>query len=107
MINKRLSSISPRIAILGAFIAVVAISAAALLITRGGPEAKVEASMLPRAARLERVDGSVGIARAEDQNTQLDWAEASINTPVTVGDRVYARDDSHASIALTGSHYVR
>ena len=105
--NKRLSSISPKITILGAFIAIVAISAAALLFTRGGSEAKGDPAMHPRAARLERVDGSVGIARAEDQNKQLDWAEASINTPVSVGDRIYARDNAHASIALTGHNYVR
>ena len=105
--NKRLSSISPKITILGAFIAIVAISAAALLLTRGGSEAKGDPLMQPRAARLERVDGSVGIARAVDQGKQLDWAEASINTPITVGDRIYARDNAHASIALTGHHYVR
>src|SRR5712692_5497873 len=105
--NRRISSISPRIAILGAFIAIVAVSGLALLFTRGGSQAKGDPAMQPRAARLERVDGSVGIARAADQNKQLDWAEASINTPVTVGDRIYARDNSHASIALTGHHYVR
>jgi uncharacterized protein DUF6600 len=107
MLSKRISSISPRIAILGAFIAIVALSGAALLFTRGGSVAKGDVAMQPRAARLERVDGSVGIARAEDENKQLDWTEASINTPVAVGDRIYARDNAHASIALTGRHYVR
>ena len=107
MINKRLSSISPRIAVLGAFIAIVGICAAALLLSRGGFEAKADPAMQPRAARLERVDGSVGIARAEDQDQQLDWAEATVNTPITVGDRIYARDNAHASIALTGRNYVR
>lgn len=111
MFNKRLSSISPKIAILGALIVVVAVSGVALLFTRGGSEANGDPAMQPRAARLERVDGSVGIARAEDrtedQDKQLDWAEATINTPVTVGDRIYARDNAHASIALTGHHYVR
>jgi hypothetical protein len=63
--------------------------------------------MQPRAARLERVDGNVGIARAEGQERQLDWAEATVNTPVSVGDRIYAREGSSASIALTGHDYVR
>src|SRR2546430_2504417 len=63
--------------------------------------------MLPRHVCLDRVEGNVGIARAEDQNKQLDWAEATINTPVTVGDRIYARENARASIALTGRHYVR
>ncbi|MEK6322042.1 MAG: FecR family protein [Acidobacteriota bacterium] len=108
MLNtKRLSGISPKVAIVGALIAIVAVSGIALLLTRGGSEANGDPAMQPRAARLERVDGSVGIARAEDQDKQLDWAEATINTPITVGDRIYARDNAHASIALTGHHYVR
>ena len=70
MFNKRLSSISPKITILGAFIAIVAISAVALLLTRGGSVAKGDSAMLPRAARLERVEGNVGIARAEDRSEE-------------------------------------
>jgi len=105
---KRISSVSPRVAIAGALIIiVVVVSGVALLLTRGGSEAEANAAMQPHAARLDRVDGSVGIARAEDGDKQLDWAEATVNTPVTVGDRIYARDYANASIALTGHNYVR
>ena len=104
---KRVSSISPRVAIVGALIAVVVVSGIALLLTRGGSEAKAASGPQPRAARIERVDGSVGITRSESEDKQLDWAEATINAPVTVGDRIYARDDAHVSIALTGHNFVR
>lgn len=104
---KRLSGVSPRLAIAGALIIVVIISGVVLLLTRGGSEANANPAMQPHAARLDRLDGSVGIARAQDNDKELDWAEASVNTPVTVGDRIYARDYAHASIALTGHNYVR
>ncbi len=104
---KRLTSVSPRIAIVGALVIVLAVSGIALLLTRGGSEANADPAIQPRAARLERVDGSVGIARAEDKDRQVDWSEATVNTPVTVGDRIYARDGASASIALTGHDFVR
>jgi Family of unknown function (DUF6600)/FecR protein len=104
---SRLSSVSPRVAVAGALIIVVIISGVALLLTRGGSEANANPAMQPHAARLDRIEGSVGIARAEDNDKELDWAEASVNTPVTVGDRIYARDYANASIALTGHNYVR
>jgi len=104
----RISKTSPRVAILVALIAVVAMSGVILLVTRGGSEANANPAMQPHAARLDRVDGSVGIARAEqDDNKDLDWAEATVNTPVTVGDRIYARDYAHASVALNGHNFVR
>lgn len=103
-IVKRFSSLSPPVAIIGALAIVIAGAGAALLVTRDHSEANTDA-IQPYAARLDRVDGSVGLARAEDK--QPDWAEATVNTPVTVGDRIYARDNSRASIALTGHDYVR
>jgi len=69
---KRLSSVSPRVAIAGALIIVVVLSGLALLLTRGGSEANASPAMQPHAARLDRVDGSVGIARTEDDDKQLD-----------------------------------
>ena len=105
--TQRLSSISRRTAIVTALIVVIAVSGIALLLTRGGSEANANPAIQPHAARLDRVDGSVGIARAEDGDKQPDWTEATVNTPVTVGDRIYARDYAHASIALTGHNYVR
>jgi len=104
---KHLSSLSPRAAIAGALIMIVGVAGLALLLTRGGSEANANPALQPRAARLDKVDGSVGIARAEAGDNQEDWTEAAINTPVTVGDRLYTRDYAHASIALTGQNYVR
>jgi hypothetical protein len=105
---KRLSRVSPHVAIAGALIIVVVIAGVTLLLTRGGSEANANPSMQPRAARLDRVDGSVGIARTEgNDDQQLDWAEGAVNTPITVGDRIFARDYAHASVALTGHNFVR
>jgi uncharacterized protein DUF6600/FecR-like protein len=104
-INKRLSSVPPLAIIAVALIAIVAAVVAAVLLTRGS--SKVDAATLqPTAARIDRVDGSVGIAPVED-NKEPDWSEATVNTPVTVGDRIYARDNSRASIALSGHNSVR
>src|SRR5262245_3750880 len=89
-LSKRVSNVSAPFAVIGGLILVVAIAGAALLLTRGGPKANADA-IEPYAARIDRVDGSVGIARVEGDKS-LDWTEATINTPVTVGDRLYARD---------------
>jgi hypothetical protein len=77
----------------------------ALLLSRSG--SKAEAPINPRAARVERVDGRVGVASADDQVSENEWAEAELNTPLSVGDRIYADDDSHAAVALTGRNYAR
>jgi co-chaperonin GroES (HSP10) len=105
--SKYMSSLSPQAAIAGVLIVVVVISGLALLLTKGSSEAKANPALQPHAARLDRVDGNVGIARTTDDEQELDWTEATVNTPVTVGDRIYARDYAHASIALDGQNYVR
>jgi hypothetical protein len=104
--TRKLAGISPRAAIVGAFILVVAISVVALLLTRGGSKAKANV-LQPSAARLDKLDGSVGIARVTNGNQEPDWTEAAVNTPITVGDRIFARDYAHASLALTAHNYVR
>jgi len=88
-------------------IAVIGASGVALLLSRSGP--KAEALTAPRAARIERVEGDVALAHSLDSNSKAepDWIAAGINTPVTVGDRVYARDNSRAAIAFTGRNYAR
>lgn len=100
-----MSSVSPRVAVAGIVIAIVAATGIALLLMRGGPKVDADTVVEPRAARIERVDGSVVMARIDD-NEEPDWAEATLNSPVMVGDRIYARDDSRASIALTGHNFV-
>jgi len=106
-LKKKLSSVSPQAAIVGLLIAFVAGSGLAWLLLRGGETVDADVSAQPMAARIDRVDGDVGIARVTDENTEPDWDEATINTPVSVGDRIYAREGSHTSIALTGRNFVR
>lgn len=111
-IKNQLSTLSTRGAILAAFLVIVAASGIAFLLTRSGADAQADASVQPNAARIDQVDGSVAIARtnADTDNVagqEPDWAEATVNTPVSIGDRIYARNDSHASIALTGHDSVR
>ena len=107
-LRRKLSSVSPRVAIVvGLLIAFAAGSGVALLFMRGAERVDADDAVQPMAARIDRVDGSVGIARVIDENTEPDWDEATINAPVSVGDRIYARDGSRASIALTGHNFVR
>ena len=108
-IKNRLSGLSTRGIIVVAFLAIVAASGVAYLLTRSGTDAKADTTMQPVAARIDQVDGSVAIGRisADAANEQPDWAEATVNTPVSIGDRIYAKDNSHASIAFTGHDSVR
>src|SRR6266852_2786096 len=78
---------------------------AALLWTKY--ERTAEARALPNAARIERVDGQVGLNHSLDtSSTKADWIEATANTPITVGDRVYARDNSRSEIAFSGRNFA-
>jgi Family of unknown function (DUF6600)/FecR protein len=104
---KRLSNVPPHVAIILVLVGIVGASGAILLLKH--TETKAEALVRPRAARLEHLDGNVDVAQALNQasNDQLSWADATVNAPLVVGDRVWARGQSHAQIALTGRNYVR
>ena len=71
-------------------------------------ERRAEASSLPNAARIERVDGQAGINQAASDNTKASnntnsqWTAASPNMPVTVGDRIYTKQNSRTQIGFTG-----
>ncbi|MEW6212647.1 MAG: DUF6600 domain-containing protein [Acidobacteriota bacterium] len=105
-LKQRLSRVPSRVAVAIALIAIIVGAGIAMLILRSGTSAvEADTSVEPRAARIDRVDGSVAIARVVEDE-EPDWAEATTNTPVTVGDRIYARGDSRASIALTGHNFV-
>ena len=101
---KRVSN-RPGIAIGIVLIGIVAATGIALLFANEQPKFDTDAEIEPRAARIERVEGTVLIGDF-DESQEPDWAEATVNAPVTVGDRIFARDDSQASIALTGRNYV-
>ncbi|HKG14602.1 MAG TPA: FecR domain-containing protein, partial [Pyrinomonadaceae bacterium] len=69
---------------------------------------KDEAKALVSAARVERIDGEVGVGRsAAGEEDEGRWLEATQNMPVSVGDRIYARDNSSASVAFTGRNFAR
>jgi hypothetical protein len=71
---------------------------------RQGGDAKVLASV----ARVERVDGQVGVGRNIGEGADPErWVEAAMNTPLSAGDRIYARDNSRASVAFTGRNFAR
>jgi hypothetical protein len=92
-------------------IAVVCIVSAACHNADGDKAAATDA--MPLAARVDRLDGEVGIDRQTDtqdnsqDQSQTDWAKASVNTPVSVGSRVYVKDKAHAAIAFSGRNYGR
>jgi hypothetical protein len=78
--------------------------AAALFLTRY--QRSAEAKSLPSAARIERVDGQVGVNRSLDNSSNAQWIAASQNTPISVGDRLVTRDNSRSEIALTGRDFA-
>src|SRR2546427_4638882 len=95
----------PHLAIIGLLFLVLGAGAAALWVRH---EQTVEASALPNAARIDRVNGEVGLNRGLDNdasNTQ--WVKADQNTPVSVGDRIYTKDNADASLAFTGRNFAR
>lgn len=95
----------PRYAAIALIFGLLGMGAAALWMRS---EPKVKAMAYPTAARVERVDGDVGLNRnvaAED--AEASWVEVTPNTPLTVGDRLYAREDSQAGIAFTGRNFAR
>ena len=99
------------------FAFVIVLIAAMCIVSSGcsGTKSEAEAATdgMPLAARVDRLDGEVGIDRQNDtkDNSQdqssNDWAKASVNTPVSVGSRVYVKDKSHAAIAFSGRNYAR
>jgi hypothetical protein len=71
-------------------------------------EQTVSAEAIPNAARIQRVEGEVALNNTEATNAQSDqWIAATENQPVSVGDRIYTRDKSRASLAFTGRNFAR
>jgi len=71
------------------------------------------AEELSNAARIQRVDGEVAFSDslpntdAANANANAEWTVAAPNQPFTVGDRIYTRDNSHASLAFSGRNFAR
>ena len=71
-------------------------------------EQTASAEAIPNAARIQRVEGEVALNNSEAVNTQSDqWTAATENQPFSVGDRIYTRDNSRASLAFTGRNFAR
>ncbi len=71
-------------------------------------EQPVSAESLPNAARIQRVDGEVALNNGLYENgSDGQWVTATANTPFSVGDRIYTRDNSRASLAFTGRNFAR
>jgi len=90
----------PHAAVIGLVVAVAA-GAGVWLYQRHSNNA--EAAMLPNAARLQRVEGQVALSDAND----TEWRAAGPNEPVSVGDRLYTRENAWASVAFDGRNYAR
>src|SRR5690349_7365769 len=73
-------------------------------------EQTASAAAIPNAARIQRVDGDVAVNNSlvAGDNSQADqWYAASANQPFSVGDRIYTRNNAHASLAFTGRNFAR
>src|SRR5947207_2855029 len=80
-------------------VAVIAAIVAAMLFKY---QRSAKASALPNAARIERVDGQVGINQSTDNSANAQWIQATTNMPVGVGDRIYKKENSKTEIAFSG-----
>jgi FecR protein len=84
----------------------IAIIAGAGMIFLRKYEPSASAKGLPNAARIERVDGQVAINHSLDNTSNTQWIAATANAPITVGDRLYTRDNSRSEIAFTGRNFA-
>ena len=71
-------------------------------------EQTASANALPNAARIQRVDGEVALNNGAAASADSDqWIAATENQPFSVGDRIYTRENAHASLAFTGRNFAR
>ena len=106
-IKQRFHRMPKAVALAIAFIVGIALTSAAFFIFRSS--SKANDNLMPRAARVERVDGSVGLAHSQalEDQSKLDWEEVNKNATLATGDRIYARQGSRATVAFTGRNYAR
>jgi hypothetical protein len=73
-------------------------------------EPTASAASVPNAARIQRVEGDVALNNGlvAGESSQADqWYTATENQPFSVGDRIYTRDNSRASLAFSGRNFAR
>jgi hypothetical protein len=98
----------------------VIIAGAALVIScshpNSDPNTVAAAEGPPLAARVDQLDGTAGLAPAEpaqpaqgqtEPQNNIGWTKASVNAPVSVGSRIYAKENSKVGIAFSGRNYAR
>jgi len=114
MLRNESGKISTSAALVVFIIGVVLIAGAAvLLIVRPGMKdsgSTVQADVIPFAARVDKLDGDIGIARPTDAKqgeSYQGWTKATVNAPVSLGDRIYTSRGSKAAIAINRNNYVR
>jgi Family of unknown function (DUF6600)/FecR protein len=93
----------------GVMAAIVAVAAGAGVWLYQRHSQNVEAAAVPDAARIQRVDGQVALTDAVDANSvdATQWRAAGMNEPFSVGDRIYTRENAHASLAFNSRNYAR
>lgn len=75
-------------------------------------ERTAQAEALPPAARIQHVDGQVALSNSlnptvANSSAEDQWITATANQPFSVGDRIYTRDNSQASLAFNGRNFAR
>ncbi|HKO42865.1 MAG TPA: DUF6600 domain-containing protein [Pyrinomonadaceae bacterium] len=98
-------------------IVVAAIAGVGVALWMNNNERTASAEELPQVARIQRVEGDVAFSDAlQGADTTTDqqiaeenrqWVEATANQPFSVGDRIYTRDGSRASLAFSGRNFAR
>lgn len=92
----------------GALIALgVALVAGAGVALYSKYEQNTQAEALPNAARIQRVDGQVALNDSLTDTNADTWTAAAPNQSFSVGDRIYTRENSHASLAFSGRNFAR
>nr|ART35734.1 B62 [uncultured bacterium] len=98
----------PHITIMAGVIALVAVIGVAFWLKR---EQTASAEELPAVARIQRVEGEVAFSdslpKTDATDPNAEWVAAIPNQPISVGDRIYTRDNSHASLAFSGRNFAR
>ena len=98
----------PHLTIIAILVAVLAGVGVAWWMKR---EPAASAKEVPNAARIQRVEGDVALSNGQDNGAadagSDQWIAATANQPFSVGDRIYTRENSHASLAFTGRNFAR
>ena len=98
----------PHITIMAGVVALIAAVGVGFWLKQEQPASAEE---MPYAARIQRVDGEVAFSdslpNSNAADTNGEWTAATPNQPFSVGDRIYTRDNSHASLAFNGRNFAR